>query len=393
MKVQTAQGLKQIGLEELIPKVEAEVQKFLEERKTLQLSTPEDFLIYLNHYSHEHALAGALYAQTPLIVLNALKMTSYQLEGEDKQKINRILQYFDATRPFFVHESWILHSLQNSEDPIKTFEQKAFPDPARLQGFKEGFKTRGRTYEEYEKYILENVGTINKYILELMPKIKEEFKKSDLYTLRHEIDHLDFYTSPIFIEHNGKYQKATRLQQELESGNTSVSKEYAQSKLELLKSTTEIVPLLEARAWFFNFVPISQWDKGNFEELKGKVYHEFWSQYIEASLPPKIIETLIAQKWSKGEMDTATSNFLFHTVSLQSQSANSKAYIVEPEKVNYDIANKVLYQEIPEWKAKLAQNARTAVEAIGNAYRDQPSRLKEANSAKTFEEFIEKCKG
>ena len=90
-------------------------------------------------------------------------------------------------------------------------------------------------------------------------------------------------------------------------------------------------------------------------------------------------------------MDRQTSNYLFAIVNRQRESPNAMRYVVRPEKVNYDVANRILYQELPEWKNRFAANGRTAVEAIGNAYRNNPSRLREANKARTFKEFIELC--
>ena len=104
-----------------------------------------------------------------------------------------------------------------------------------------------------------------------------------------------------------------------------------------------------------------------------------------------MLDKLVSVAWSEGQMDRQTSNYLFNIVNRQRESPNAMRYVVRPEQVNYDVANRILYQGLPEWKNRLATNGQTAVNVVGNAYRDNPSRLKEANRARTFQEFMELC--
>jgi len=379
-------------LEELIPKVESELEKVLEEREKLGLSIPKDYQIFLNFYNAEGADATAQKTDKGSIIsVNALKTVAYQFKGKEEEKLVKLANYFDITRTFLGHENWIFSIIHNPEETMKNFEQ-AFKSEKALQAYKEGFKTRGRTYEEYKQFASENAEPAKKALYELLPKIKDAFKKADL-SLRHEIDHADFFNSQIYSDSYTKLKRSKELQYRLHTlGDKSVSKEYAKANMETLKSKIETEPIIEPRAFFFDYIKPDEWDKTNYEEVKKKIFGKFLL-YIEHVFPRDILDTLVSQKWSKGEMDTATSMFLFYTVNNQMQSANSAAYVVQPEKVNYKTANQILFKEIPEWKLKLAKNAEKTIEAIGQAYKEKPSRLKQANEAKTFEEFINTCKG
>jgi len=388
MKVQTYKEL-----EDLIPKVESDLEVAVKEREKLGLTIPEDYQVCITFYNSENAKATAQGTSSgSIICVNALRTAMEQLDEQDRNKLSGLTYYFDITRTFLRDESWIRASI---EDPVKTLGdfEKAFKSEQIFQIYKEGCKARGREYDSYKDFTIKNAEKAKKTLEELMPSIKEGFKKADL-SLRHELDHSAFFTSQIYKDFNSKLALTKQLQHKLGiEKDQSVSKELAKANMEVLKAKVEIEPLLEPRALFFTHVKPDEWDKADFEKVKNKVYGNFLLSYIERAFPQDILDPLVSQKWSNGEMDTATSMFLFYTVNLQRQSANSIAYVIQPEKVNYNIANKVLYQELPEWKAKLAKNARTAVEAIGNAYKEKPSRLKEANNSKTFEEFIEICKG
>lgn len=388
MKVQTYKEL-----EDLIPKVESDLEEAIKERESLDLSVPQNYKVQLMYYNSENAKANA--SDTCLgriICINTLPSITGLLKGEDENKLSFILKYFDIVRTFLGYEGWILQAMQ---DPAKTIEnfEKAFQSEQSFQQYKEGFKSRGREYDDYKDFMTKNAEPVKKALEDLLPKIRTVFEKADL-SLRHEMDHLDFFTSNMHEDTKSKLNLVKNLQHKLHiEKDLSVSKEYAKANMDLLKIMVEVNPIVETRAMFFNHIRPDEWGKADFEKVKNKVYGNFLLGYIEHSYPREILDPLISQKWSTGEMDTATSMFLFYTVNSQMQSANSQAYIVQPEKVNYEIANKILYQEIPEWKMKLAKNARKVVETIGKAYKENPSRLKEANYAKTFEEFIEKCRG
>ena len=223
----------------------------------------------------------------------------------------------------------------------------------------------------------------------MLPRIEAAFETADLSSLRHEMDHVDFFGSPLYLDYHSRGKKAGELGQRLHtSKDKSVSVEYAQANMKVLGAMAKVVPLLEVRALFFNYVKPNEWDRADFEDLKRKVYGNFVSGYVEGGLPEDMLDKLVSVAWSEGQMDRQTSNYLFNIVNRQRESPNAMRYVVRPEQVNYDVANRILYQELPEWKNRFATNGRTAVDVVGNAYRDNPSRLKKTNKTHTFHNIL-----
>lgn len=380
-------------LEELIPQIESELEKTIQERKQLGLSLPQDYYIGISYYGAGNMSAGALFTDAgSIICINTLMLIQDQIEaGEDINKLNEILCYFDTARNILGEENWILPAIQNPEETINKFEQE-FPSKEDLLGYKEGFNIKGSGYEDYKRFTIEHAESVKKLLEELMPKIKKGFKKTETH-LRHEIDHVDFFNSLIYQDFCFKIAQAEeQYDLYMQQGDVLISPEYGKASIAVLKSMAEIEPLLETKALFFSYVGLNEWDNVNYEEVKKKVHEKFLKCYLEQVYPGEIRDNLISQKWASGEMNLATSISLA-TRNNEIEITNTEAQIIKQEKVNYKLINEILYKEIPGWKMKFAENAGIAVEAIGQAYKEDPSRLKEANQAKNFQQYIELCKG
>jgi len=389
MKVQARKEL-----EGLLSRVELELDTTLKERRKLDLSVPKNYDIFVTFYNSQGAKAQAqLTNSTPLICVNVAPLIIDQLKEEYREKLGRVMYYFDIVRDFLGNppEDAIFSVIRHPVKAIRQFEE-SFPSQEALREYQDFFRERGTDYQFYKKITIKNAKLIRETIKEMLPRIQAAFKTADLSSLRHEMDHVDFFSSPMYSDYHSKRKKAVELGQRLHIlKDKSVSKEYACANMEVLDCMVESIPLLEVRALFFNYIKPDEWDKTDFNDVKRKVYSNFIYGYIEGGLPEDVLDKLVSVAWSEGRMDRQTSNYLFAIVNRQRESPNAMRYVVRPEKVNYDVANRILYQELPEWKNRFAANGRTAVEAIGNAYRNNPSRLREANKARTFKEFIELC--
>jgi len=316
-----------------------------------------------------------------------------QLKGEDRERLGRVMNYFDIVRDFLgnPHEDTVFSV---AEHPIKTIKQfeDSFGSEQALREYQDFFKERGTDYQFYKKVARRNAKFVRETVRGLLPRIEQVFETTDLSSLRHEMDHVDFFGSPMYLDYHSRGKKATELGQRLHvNKDKSASNEYARANMVVLETMAEVVPLLEVRALFFNYVKPDEWDKAGFDDVKRRVCGNFVSGYVEGGLPEDMLDKLVSVAWSEGQMDRQTSNYLFNIVNRQRESPNAMRYVVRPEQVNYDVANRILYQGLPEWKNRLATNGQTAVNVVGNAYRDNPSRLKEANRARTFQEFMELC--
>ncbi len=382
------------GYEELGEVVEAELQKVLDERAELGLSVPEDFSVGLNFYYSQKAFASAFYASPPGICLNILPMVQRVLKREDAEKIITINQYFDTLRDLLGEKSGEEHIVQLLEHPVRTIKMFEKRLGANFDAYKHAFEANGTPYKEYRRAAVRNAKCIRMLLDGLKPVLLDSFPKVDFSSLRHEMDHVDLFSSPMYARFISMEKRAYDLLRKWQFiQSPAVSKEYAKAHLEKLAVASEVLTLMEIRALFFNSIAPSGWKHADFEKVKKKVYGEFADGYVEGEYPEKILDAIVCNAWSHGKMDKMTSNYLFEIVNRQRGSINQMRYVVKLDEVNYDVASQILYIELPLWKARFAANGLAAVEAVGNAYRDDPKRLAAANKAETFKEFLRVCGG
>ena len=193
----------------------------------------------------------------------------------------------------------------------------------------------------------------------------------------------------------GKWHKthSPKTKKRLEiKGEKSLSKEYASVNDLLLQKMSEVAPLRETRALFFTHSKLVETEKPNLEEQKRKVIGSFM-RYVETVFPESILDKIVSKYWAENKMDRETSNYLFWTVNLQRGCPDSHRYTAHPEKVDFDIANQILYMELPLWKARFAANGQRAADAYAQAFSEEPKRLNKTKVAESFEKALEICKG
>jgi hypothetical protein len=373
-------------------KVESELEVTLQERRDLGLSVPSNYSAFITFYNSEGALATANFNNgNPQICVNVAPQVQDYLSPYDQKGLLLARHYFDIARDFIGNpqEEEIFKLMENPRLYFRKLE-KRFPSKKELKKCKDFFKDRGKTYESYKQWVMKGAQPIREIIQVLLPEMESAFERTDLVSLRHEIDHLDFFDSNLYLDFYSKMTKAQELQIKLHlRRDRSSSEEYALANMGVLEKMAEVIPLSEVRALFFNYLPRGNWDKIDFKKIKSAVSQHFSEGYIEGNLPEGILDKLVSLSWSEGEMDRQTSNYLFKKVNEQIQSPNASRYIFCPEKVNECVANKILNQELPKWKNLFAKNTETAIEVVGNAYRDNPQKLGKTRDAKTFQEFIE----
>lgn len=383
---------------ELKEPVESRLESSLKERESLGLSTPQKFDAFVKFYPVEKAQALADHNEgEPYLSINLAPIVLGQLEGNNNQKMSALMQnYFDKFREIFGYEDNIFSLMYYPHKTIKNLKESFNQED--LIKKNDFFKSRGKSFYDYLNEAQEISKFARNYFREILPDTKEKFKSEDslkktLGLLRHELDHVDFYqNSNLFKKHLEKLNEVGEFHRKFMEGE-NVSKQYAQKQLETLESISEVDVTMEARAHFFNQIDLNDWINANYEKSKSNILGDLSLAYVESHWLDPLMNALLSQKWSEGRMNRETSNYLFALTSSQSRSSDTEKYILDKEKVNYDIANKVLYDEIPQWKKMFAENSKTAVNAIGDAYENDPSRLKRANEATNFNDFIEYARG
>ncbi len=374
--------------------LDREIDKAKKERIEMGLSLPPAFKRSIHYYFQQGAYAQALYTDSgPKIGVNVLTSCRDHLPKEDKYKVDTIMEYFDIARDMLsTHENNILWLIESPDVALEAFE-KEFPSLEAFAEFKAFYKERGRSYEESKAFLMGEAPLIKILLGEMLPKLKDAFEGANIISsLRHELDHCDFFSSPIITEYAKVKEHADNLSYKFKvEKDISVAKEYAAAKMRLLDVSLKADTLLETRALFFNYVKQGEWETADIKDVKEQVYHHFDIVYIQKMFPENILDKFASKSWSEGEMDRQTSNYLLYTVNKEAGSPNIWRYSFEESLVNKPVAEKIL-AEIKRIQKTLRQYAKTAIDAVGDAYKNNPSKLAEANKAKTFEEYIAICR-
>ena len=387
------------GLEKLVPKLKELVDRALEERQELDLAMPGDFRAYLGFSSRNGDLAIAKCTDSGSIMqVNTLPQALRFLKRKSASKAGRLMDYFAATGEFIpgCEEEVILDIIKDPKKTIAAYEQyleerKERGEGPGLKELKRIFRDSGTPYKKYKKFIQGKAEPARKLMKDLIPEIESKFDKWTPHfasSIRHELDHIAFFQSPLWQEYQREDVERIRLSDEFDlTQNPDLSKKVAEAEMTMLERQSKVHPLVEARAIFFNFIGFEEWDRVDFESVKKQVIRLYHTGYVETSSSQAIMAAIVTSELAKGDMDPETSNYLLKIVNFRADIAVDNTY--KPEKVDYGVVRRVLYEEFPRWQKRFTENAERAIEVIGNAYRDNPSRLRIANNARTFVEFLE----
>lgn len=361
------------------------------ERVELGLSIPKEYGCSVNWYSGPNTCAQAEYnAKRSILRFNVLpSILLYSKSGEERE-LWEIVKYFEVAKNFFgsSSEDFLLKCMEDPEGyvGVQDFILSNCPE------YSEAFLRQKKSYLADRAFLLEN-GQRAKGLLQKVSNKLGSFKNGFnlSFCVRHELDHLDFFESPLQKDYVRQRLAVADLHNEWSRvRDTRSSKIYKEAIIALLELQSKAVPLSEVRALFFNHIPLGRWTDANFNRLKEEVSSDFSKKYVGHSLLGGIYEKVISASWADGEMDGMISDWLFR--SLYNFLGHGKAafYVVDESLVDFDVVWRTK-DNIEDWKEKFRKNAEVAVEVIGNAYRSNPSKLSLANKAKSFEEYLSLC--
>lgn len=374
------------------------VEDALKEREDLGLSVPRNFSTYVAFHGGKGSMAQTVPQKPDPIVKINLSPFLYEA-GEEKynKNLDQVEEYFGVAQEFFNDpgEKIIFSFLENPKETISNFEE--FFDKDSLEKRKDFFNSRGNSYESYKEFLVHNAPAVKQFIEEISPKFKSSLENSENFrnSVRHELDHVDLFQSNLFekiywrpLKNVSKW--GNRFRSNEKKMNSLM---YAMSKSAFLSSNSKSNPLMESRAMFFNHINPGEWEKAEYDEIKGKITDEYLNNYVDGNLQELMLDNIMPLYWSMGKMDRQTSNYLYLRVNHLAGSENMARYSPDLSKVNYKVANKILYEKFPMWKKEFANSLEKTAEFIGDAYKEDPSRLKRANNAKSFKDFLKYAKG
>lgn len=379
------------GLEGFARRVGCELSDVIGERERLGLSVTRPSSVFVQLYGVRGATAYAsLSDEGPVLGMNALPLAMNVLEDEKRADLSGIIGFFDRTREIFgiSNENAVLSFIKDPSEFATWFESSCPPE--QFERYKAFFTERGKGYDELKDELLAGAEPVRDALEGFVERMGALSDALDLSSLRHEMDHIDFYTAPFYrIFHD--LHEAKQQAKNAWSAHRSLpnSRAYAQAAMDSLEMMVRVTPILEARAMFFNEIPLGGWDDADYGSARNRVNSRFINGYVEDLLVEEVTDPLVANAWSYGLMDRQTSNYVFLMVNQQRGNAEAvMRYLVSPEAVDHRVASRILYDELPMWKRALTDTVIDAAEVFAEAYRDDPSRLKRAMVARTPDEYL-----
>ncbi|MDD9954445.1 MAG: hypothetical protein OXR66_09005 [Candidatus Woesearchaeota archaeon] len=340
------------GLEALAEPVEEKVEQALAEREELGLSMPEPFDVHIQFYDST-GIASAIRANesSPAILsTSALGM----LYGEQRELVERIITYFQAVQRIMGPQSDEA-LLAHTASPKKVI--------AAL-----GEDRRGIKY-------LKDLAAKATEAIPIVQKAAVEGASTFDYSERHEIDHIDFFASSM-------YEHFAALEPKKDSTPAQEKKLWGES----LAAYVGICAAEEARALFFNYIPLGEMRTADYDSVKTRIAVGFGDGYTRRSALDNIARYAV----SKEGVNYETASYVIRAIDMTQGRPTSE--IPDEAAIDMEAAGRILYRIIPFWQNRLETNAQRAVEAVGNAYRDDPARLARTTRAESFDHFIELCK-
>ncbi len=72
---------------------------------------------------------------------------------------------------------------------------------------------------------------------------------------------------------------------------------------------------------------------------------------------------------------------------------NASRYSIDPKQANFDLAKRILDNDIPSWIERYAENGNASVDVVAKAYAEDPSRFVRAKDADSFDSYFVVCRG
>ena len=369
-------------LTSLEPLIKQKVDGALQERESLGLSIPQNFDIVVRLYGKDTEAASALIEDCPKIDFNVLLFANEYCNGIDKNKMQKLIRYCHGMKKIISGNDYaILASLKRPLE-ILALKEACVDD---FDKVKEFYMTTGLDYDEYKRTAPENRDLLNDFLSNDVPKIADAAK--DLgRVFRHEIDHIDSFGSQLCLRFRvvsglrravGQWFKVADMPDKNDN--------YVRIEDRFLRTFLTTAPVLETRAIFFDHVNPDEWKNFDLEEVKKKILddlvmysYKVWTYNLVGSL---------------ANIEQVSNPMNRYTVLYINKLVLDEPFDDEKFKgeIDFETANKISKQAL-DWQWYFDRMCKSLVGIIGEAYRDDPSRLKEANKAKNLREYVEICK-
>ena len=381
----------EIMLGSIAEKVDSELKSAICERKELNLSTADDYSLRIGMFSLGGAYASIRKNEdSKILQVNVLPIAAENMSGEKKETAFFIMRYMNLLMNTLVgiEEKAMYQIMEFPDETLSEIE-----NDCQFSNYLKAFEAQGSDYKASKEQIISASNDVKDAVRELLPEIERAFLASENLHIRHELDHLSFISSEV-------YKKCERAKNGLDAlllennPDDKMKRNARNRKNDFLHALSEEMPILETRAMFFDFIAPGKWGETDFEKIKNKVNAYFNSGYIETGRVPQMVAfALAAEAEFSGKINHATREYVKNMAEYESGKNNPTINNLDFESVDYRKAQRLLNCELPKWKRIFSENAKTASDAAGNAFRSNPHLLSLAESASGLLEYARICNG
>lgn len=366
------------GLESVQPGVERALNTAVYERRTAGLDVPE-FDIEIVHYNIQHARAAAI-AQNDKYTLsfNALNYAQFY-HPYLAPYIESIILFLDRSREF-LNDAPAQAGYLMIDDPEKTIAQfeDALQQQNQFDAYKKDMEEQGLPYEEYRAWLIEMAPSIGATFEFVMPTVVEQMENLDARIIAHEMDHISMYKGNFY-----KQYADAREQYALARLHDKPDDEIAKRASTFLDRMVQTLPMLEARGFFFSFLPMDY--RRHADAMVAQVSDTFIDNYVARDA--YLLVNVLADMDYAEVMDDETDNYLRWALD------GDENIEWQSKEVNFDLANEILYERLPEIRKTMIHNTVRSAKAVATALRLHPRRLMLSQVETSLDDVIDVLEG
>ncbi len=352
------------------------------ERKELGLGMPDTERLEVNlELASLKGCSGHLDTKTMTMDMYALDIARndlYREHGHESDVIDTLIRNIGKLNM----NSRKLEVSAVLDDPEKALgDYESEMEYLKMKKFRESEKIL-YDYGTVRNTIITRAADIRDIAMGITPEMMKVFKRKGHKTIRHELDHLElFQNSAIAKRHDVIFDAAKEADADYSMERKPADNAYRDAQLKLLNSLMEFDPLSEIRALFFNVVDPGEWKSTDFARVSREVLDIYEKGYIRNSTGSDVM--LYLAKSLQGK--SMTEKDIMHIINRHTH--------YRTDDFNPDNVSNFLNIYFPVAMKRLSNNAYRAADAMGAAYRDDPSRFVRAADAERFSSYIRACEG
>src|SRR3989338_3707304 len=390
-KIIYGDGLPRHGRQGVRERLTNTLRLSVNEREQLGLSLPKEVTLKVHLDDLSSEAEGSAYDSEngPEIMVNTLETLLNGGQPWQSTRAGCILGYFNDSRTLLnmPEEMVVLEFIRDPKRTLEGFIKESGRE--KYDEFVRKLAILGVDYERSYLNLAKSSADFRREVLGALLGFGLEYPAEQvLSNLRHELDHADFYSTTLHRGFASKDRKIGGLNKKvLEKGETS--RECAEMNMDILKILSELSVLKEARAQFFSYC--RPWGiRKKAREAAPLIVCNVDGNYIRRAYASPILKALTIRSRCDGEINKPTSEFINFAFG---KYVEVEDYVSRVPGLDVGVVKRILYEEIPAWQRKFRDNLEGSANALAIAFEENPSMIRIANDAQSFDEYLGICLG